>query len=201
MKTKLMDRIELIIRKKDLDLSDLLIHKILTATEVIVTDKEKIKRDLSQVFNQLTDTNLLSYASSKPMTLLFSDSMNLVLIDYLGIERKAILYKDFYLLATTEEVDKNINSVIGKFMSIQDDDIKSKALDSLTKVDKSECTRIKTLDELDSLSEDDVILQIEDKYYLIYQDEITGEINTKFCTKDFKFIDIDLDTLNNYLVS
>lgn len=169
----LLERLNKIINKSHIDVSDIVLHKTVTCEERVVIDINQIKRDIQKVIDRLKVSDVIEYPSDRDISILFSNNIPIKMIDFLGTEREATVYLDFFLLGTSEYYNNSAKSIIEKFLSIKSSTNKYQALKSLNVSNSKEVVTVTTLEELDKLiGERDFILNVEDKYYIVYKDNV-----------------------------
>lgn len=193
---KLINRINSLIEKPNLQYMDIILHKILTNQKTFIVDVNQIKKDLSQVRELILADNLINTRSEFNSTILFSEGINLTLVDFAGKERNACLYKNFYLMITSEVVDKEKQNVIPRFLSIESTANKIEAIKKLQVINNDNRVRISTLEQLDELADDDFILKIDNKYYIVYQYD---DVKAIYVDDQISFKEVDITTIKNFL--
>lgn len=194
---KLINRINSLIEKPNLQYMDIILHKILTNQKTFIVDANQIKKDLSQVRELILADNLINTRSEFNSTILFSEGINLTLVDFAGKERNACLYKNFYLMITSEVVDKEKQNIIPRFLSIESTTNKIEAIKKLQVINNDNRIRISTLEQLDELADDDFILKIDNKYYIVYQCD--DDVKAIYVDDQISFKEVDITTIKNFL--
>lgn len=202
-KQDLIERLGNTLRKDSVDVTDCILHKILTCQQGVITDIDTVKSDLSGIIQELKLSDVIHYETDKSLTILFGNSIPIETTNFLGHSRKGVIYTDFYLLCTTERYDNEEQSVLSKFLSIYSDENKIKALQSLSNINTSYIS-VKTIDDLDNLMQDrDFILNFDNEYFIVHKDKVTQKasimytnINNPELSLDAKSISILLNIFN-----
>ncbi len=194
---KLINRINSLLEKPNLQYMDIILHKILTNQKSFIVDATQIKKDLAQVRELILKDNFIGTRAEDNSTILFSEGVNLTLIDFTGKERNACLYKNFYLMISSEQVDKTKENIIPRFLSIESVNNKLEAIKKLQVINNENRLKISTLEQLDDLTDDDFILKIDNKYYIVYQSD--NEIKAIYVDDNVFFKEVDISTIKNFL--